>query len=187
MVRLGLPISKVPDASCTPVRQQLRRARRPLDVLRCRAGDEAERQVLEQPCRCALRREAGTNGGLAGRDRLAQVVEHWDQAGREVGRGAVDLDALDAAGDLRAPAVAELELVEDVAGDAVRRVRIEQAAAGRAKRRKLLMRRLRADRGGQRGEPQVERHELDFDAAFLRAVGEGLLDAVEAVFVRPVR
>ena len=165
------------------VGQQFRRAWRALDVLRRRAGYEAERQVLQEARRRALGGEAALDSGLSGRDRIAHVIEHRDQVGREVDRGAVDLDTFDAAGDLCPPAVVEAELVEDVAGDALGRVRIEQAAADRGECRQLLMGRLGADCGGERGEPQVERHELDFDAAFLGAVGEGLLDAVEAVFV----
>ena len=37
---------------------------------------------------------------------------------------------------------------------------------------------LHADRGGQFGETQIERHKLDFGAAFQVLVGEGLTDAV---------
>ena len=62
-------------------------------------------------------------------------------------------------------------------------VRVEQAverAAGivGARRGELLMPALHADRRGQRREPQIERRELDLDAAFRFLVGEGLADAV---------
>ena len=39
---------------------------------------------------------------------------------------------------------------------------------------------LHADRGGQRGKAQIERHELHLDAALLLLVGEGLAHAVAA-------
>ena len=90
---------------------------------------------------------------------------------------------LDAAGDLRPQRFAEPELVEQESGDAGGAVGIEQAAFG-AGRGQPLMHALHAERRRQRREAQIERHELDFDAAFLLLVGEGLLDAVEAAFVR---
>ena len=60
---------------------------------------------------------------------------------------------LDAAGDLRLGGLAELELVEDIAGDLGVLVRVPQAverAAGivRARRRQLLMAGLQAEGGG---------------------------------------
>ena len=42
----------------------------------------------------------------------------------------------------------------------------------------LLLARLHAERGGERREAQVERHQLHFDAAFMLLVGEGLAHAV---------
>ena len=47
-----------------------------------------------------------------------------------------------------------------------------------ARRGEVLMPALHADRRGQRRELQVDRRELDLDAAFLLLVGEGLPDAV---------
>ena len=91
---------------------------------------------------------------------------------------------LDAAGDLRLGGVAELELVEDVAGDPGVLVRIPQAverAAGivRARRRQLLVAGLQAEGGGDGSKARVERRHLHLDAAFLLLVGEGLPDAVD--------
>ncbi len=76
----------------------------------------------------------------------------------------------------------EAELVEQESGDDGGAVGIEQAAFG-ARRGQPLVHALHAERRRQRGEAQIERHELDFDAALLLLVGEGLLDAVEAAFV----
>ena len=98
------------------------------------------------------------------------------------GHRALDVDLFDAAGELHPERRVELELVEDEAGDAVGPVRIEQPAFG-AGRGQLLMPALHAERRGQLRKAQVERLELDLDAAFLLPVGEGLLDAVEAAFV----
>ena len=75
----------------------------------------------------------------------------------------------------------ELQLVEDVAGDARIVVRCEQAAErpGRiAGRGEFLLPGLYPERGGERREAQVERHQLQFGAAFVLLVGEGLAHAV---------
>jgi hypothetical protein len=90
---------------------------------------------------------------------------------------------LDPAGDLGPLGVVEAKLVEHEAGDGRRAVGIEQTAfdAGRVQ---PLVQALHAHRRRQRGESQLERLKLQFDAAFLLLVGEGLLHAVEAAFVR---
>ena len=135
------------------------------------AADEVPRQILEEADGGALRREAAV---------ALDVDQRIDE---QVGHRAAHLRLLDTAGDLRPQRLAEPELVEHEPGDAGGAVGIEQAAFG-AGRGQPLVHALHAERGRQRREPQVERHELDFDAAFLLLVGEGLLDAVEAAFVR---
>ena len=70
-----------------------------------------------------------------------------------------EVDVLDAAGDLRLGRVAELELVEDVAGDAGVAVGVPQsveraARIVRARRGQLLMPGLHAERRRQRGKAQ---------------------------------
>ena len=151
-------------------REQFRRPRRALDILRGDAADEVPRQILEEADGGALRREAAV---------ALDVDQRIDET---VGHRAFDVDLLDAAGDLRPLRLVEAELVEHEAGDAGGAVGIEQPALD-ARRGQPLVHALHAQRRRQRREAQVERQELHLDAAFLLLVGEGLLDAVEAAFI----
>ncbi len=131
--------------------------------------------ILDEPDGGALRREFGIAPDADGIGPVGEKV------GRKIGRGAVQLDVLDAAGELHLEPVREFELVEEIAGDAPVRVRVEEAAEGAggvARRRKVLMPGLHAERGGQGGEPQVDRQERDFDPALLLLVGERLANSV---------
>src|SRR4029079_2711464 len=102
---------------------------------------------------------------------------------RERRRHAVEMDPLDPARDLSGGALAELELVEHVARDAIVKIWIEQPVQGaagivRARRGEVLVAALHAQRGGHLRKFQIERFERDLDAALLLFVGEGLANAV---------
>jgi len=98
--------------------KQLGRLRRALDILRGDAADHAAGQILQQADAAALRRERRIARDARLRRAVGQII------GREVRRRAVQLDMLDAAGDLRPRRLGKLELVEGVAGNAVAVVRI---------------------------------------------------------------
>ena len=161
-------------------RKQLGRFGCAFDVLPGNAGDKTPWQVLEQTYARALRREmqvarrGGTDGG-----RVDVQVEH---VGNELRRCSRQIDALDAAGNLRLGGFAEFQFVEDVAGDPVVPVGIPQSVERtgwivRAWRRQFLMPCLQAESRRHRRKARVERHHLDFEAAFLFLVGEFLPDA----------
>ena len=156
-------------------REQLGRLRRALHVLRRQAGGEVPRKVLDHAEACAH------GGELRGARSWREVGTIRQEVGREIRSGAVELNVLDAPGELCLERVAELELVERVAGNARVFVGIEQATERTghiARRRELLMPRLYAERRRERREPHIERQERDLEATLLLLVGEGLADAV---------
>ena len=158
-------------------RKQFGGLRRALDILRGDAADEIMRQLLDQADAAALRRERN----VAPDRSLSRAVRQ--KVCREIRRRAAEADMLDARRDLRLGRVAEFQLVEHIAGDPRIGVRAEQAIIQRAdivraRRGEILMTGLNADRRRHCREACVERRKLDFEPAFLLAIGEGLAHAV---------
>src|SRR5262249_36658791 len=150
-----------------PAGEQLGRFGRALDVLRGDAADEIPGEILDQTDAGALRREA-----RRGRRRYdhAAAGERAPEAGQ--------IDMLDTARDLAFGGVADLELVEDIAGFPRVVVGVPQAGIVGARRGELLMPGLRTQRGGQAGEAQIHGRELHLHTGFLFLVGEDLPHAV---------
>ena len=177
-------MSNVPVASCGPRENSSAGFGARSMYCAVALADQTPGQILNQPGAGALRREPQI--ALHRRPHRRRVDRDVEHRGRAVKgrRHATQPDLFDAARNLRLGRAGELEFIEDVAGNSRILVRIEQAVerVGRviARGGQLLMPTLHADRGGECGETQVERHELDFTAAFPILVGEGLTNAVGA-------
>ena len=121
-------------------------------------------------------RDGGSDAG-----RIDGDIEARDRRRKRCRAAQVDL--LDPAGDLRLGRLAELEFVEDVAGHARLLVGVEQAVERTAGSSGLGAVRswwpaCTPTAVVSSAKPQIDRRELDFDAALLLLVGEGLPDAV---------
>ena len=138
-------------------RKQLRWFRRAFDVLSGQAGDQIPGQILDQTDTGAFRREVQVARRCrADRAGIDVDVEH---VGDERRSCSVEVDVLDASGDLCLGGVAELEFVEDIAGDPLLLLGSHNPLSGLPDRRDSVRSvpdatGLHADRGCQRSEAQ---------------------------------